>query len=472
MGSAQREANMTHAQGSFGRVVIAEELTFKSAPEAIVEDCEDAWNEQVVTGVTASIDAVDFKVGAGSAKFDIADPAVVGVLGSEVINIASLANYTHIVAWVKSSIALNANDLQLLLDDTANCASPLETLNIPALAANAWTSLKLTLANPATDISLLSVGLKMAVDKGAFIFHIDDVRAIKDGFYMPFISESFRMSRNLDTSKVIRSSRNPNAPVRGNREIGGDIPTEINPHMGRLFKHLLGSYTRTGAGPYVHTFKCGPLPVGLQIEKWFEDIGKYIRYNGCKIARLTLEVNPDGILPVTWSVMGAKETVVTLPFDGAPTDFGHTPFDGFEATINQGGAPLAIATKVALSYDNDLDGSVFVIGGGGERYSLPAGIAKVNGQVTALFEDLTLYNLAVAHTETSLQVILTKGSGDGTAGNEKLTFNFDEIILKPQAPVIAGPRGVLVELPFEAYYNNDADASAMWIELKNAQANL
>ncbi len=131
---------------------------------------------------------------------------------------------------------------------------------------------------------------------------------------------------------------------------------------------------------------------------------------------------------------------------------------------------MGIATKFDFSIDNALDGSVFVIDGTGERYSLPAGIVKVTGNLTALFEDMTLYQLAVDHTETTLQVVLTKGTGAGSAGNEKLTFNFDEAIFKPQAPVIAGPAGVLVELPWEAYYDNAAAASAIWIELKNAQA--
>jgi hypothetical protein len=158
-----------------------------------------------------------------------------------------------------------------------------------------------------------------------------------------------------------------------------------------------------------------------------------------------------------------------LPHDGNPTDFGHNPFDGFEAVINQNTTPLAVVTEVSGKIENNLDGSTFVIGGAGERYSINAGKVKVSGKLTALFADMTLYNLALNNTETSLQVVLTKGTGAGTAGNEKLTYNFDEVIFRPQAPVIAGDKGILVELEFEAYYDNDADASALWIELMNAQ---
>ncbi len=464
---------MAQAQGSYGRIVIADELTFKSVPELPIEDCEDAWNEQSGTGVTAEVDAVDFKVGSGAAKFTMTTETGVEIIASEVISIASLASYQRITAWVKSSINLAAGDVQLLLDEHAMCASPLETLNIPALVANTWTHISIDLANPATDLLLTSIGLKQAVDKGAFIFQIDDIRAVKSGLYTPFNSESFRLSRNLYSSNAIRSTRNPNMPARGNYDVAGDITMELNPYVGRLLYHLFGGYAKTGSSsPFTHKFTIGVLPTGMQIEKQFSDIGQYLRYNGVKINSLKVDVKAEGIIQAVFSMMGAKETVATQAHDGNPWDFGHTPFDGFEAVINQGGSPLAVVTEANFTMTNNLDGSTYVIGGGGERNSIPAGIVKVEGQVTALFADMTLYNLAIAHTETSLQIALTKGDGGGTAGNEKLTFNMDEIIFKPQAPVISGPTGVLIELPFEAYYNNDADASALWVELKNAQGNL
>ena len=63
---------MAPAEGSSSIMVIANELTFKSPPSLVVENCEDAWNEQVDGDCTATLDAADFKVGAGSAKFEIA----------------------------------------------------------------------------------------------------------------------------------------------------------------------------------------------------------------------------------------------------------------------------------------------------------------------------------------------------------------------------------------------------------------
>ena len=111
----------------------------------------------------------------GRGDFNIADSAIVGILGSEAISSIDISASTTVTLQVQSSVATNSGDMQLLLDDTANCASPLETLDLPALVADKWTSVVLTLANPASDVAIISVGLKMAVDKGAFRFTIDNI---------------------------------------------------------------------------------------------------------------------------------------------------------------------------------------------------------------------------------------------------------------------------------------------------------
>lgn len=143
----------------------------------VVEDCEDAWDEQVVSGVTSEIDTGDKKEGAASVKLTMADGAAVGVLASEVVAL-DLTNHRRITLWIKSSIITASGDLQLLLDEHADCASPLETLSLPALAADTWTAMTLTLATPANLGSIISVGLKQAVDLGVCIIHLDAIKAI------------------------------------------------------------------------------------------------------------------------------------------------------------------------------------------------------------------------------------------------------------------------------------------------------
>lgn len=286
-----------------------------------------------------------------------------------------------------------------------------------------------------------------------------------DAHVLPFVTESIRLNRNLISSNTIRSSRNPQAPVRGNVDVSGDVSFELSPQYGKLFKHIFGGYDVAGGpAPYTHTYKIGALPKGLCIEKQFTDLttDKYFLYNGCKINSFKLAAKPEGMIDCSVSILGAKETVGAATFDATATDNGHTPFDGFSGSINQGGSSLGTVTEIDFTLDNGIDGSTYVMDGTGQRYSLPDGAAKVTGNIKTLFDSDTLYALALAHTETTVELHFTKGAGTGaSAGNEKLSFYFDELIFKPQAPVISGPTGLLVELPFEAYYNDDADASAL-----------
>lgn len=140
----------------------------------VVEDCSDTWNEQAIGGVTLSTTTGKDGNAARATTVGVG----VSILMSEVISV-DLSAYKTIMAWVRSSVATSAGNLQLLLDNTANCASPLETLNIPALLANTWTRVLLHLSNPAALTAVISIGLKQAIDLADGMFDIDDVRALK-----------------------------------------------------------------------------------------------------------------------------------------------------------------------------------------------------------------------------------------------------------------------------------------------------
>jgi len=154
-------------------LAIEEAAIFDNATLEIVEDCEDAWVAEA--NVTATADA-DCKVGTKSSKLAVADAAGAGVLlATEVIASADLTSYEYINMWVKSSVALDAGDMQLLLDDTASCASPIKFLDIPALSAGTWTLVQMDLGDASGLTAVISVGAKQIVDKGAFDLYLDHI---------------------------------------------------------------------------------------------------------------------------------------------------------------------------------------------------------------------------------------------------------------------------------------------------------
>ncbi len=144
----------------------------------LIEDCEDDWQGIVGEVDSNSADTTDFQVGSASVKLEIAAGASAGNRAAiEDFASIDLSQHNSVSLRVKSSIALDSGDYQLLLDDTAACVSPIETLDIPALSANIWTKVVLTLASPSSDTAIISVGIKTIVDKGAFTLRIDHIEA-------------------------------------------------------------------------------------------------------------------------------------------------------------------------------------------------------------------------------------------------------------------------------------------------------
>ena len=291
---------------------------------------------------------------------------------------------------------------------------------------------------------------------------------------LPFLSESMSQSRPLIRTNVMRGNRNLTKPTRGNKDVAGNIKTELDPYMGILLKHLLGVNTDSGAGPYTHTIKVGALPVSLCIEKQFTDLTQveYFLYNGVRIGKGRFDLKSEGYIDFGLDFVGQKETVATSSFHGSPTDLGHVPFEAYEATLKEGGSAIANVSNVKFDVSNDLDGTNFVIGGSGQRRALPAGKTIVTGSLTALFEDVTLYTKAANLTESSLEIILSRGDGLGSAGNESLDILIPELVYEQKSPPITGPKGVLVDLNFSGFYDNDGNASSIMMTLKNTMVTL
>ncbi len=289
--------------------------------------------------------------------------------------------------------------------------------------------------------------------------------ASPDGKIVPFVRESLSSKKNLIESNSITGNRNKKAPGGGNIDVSGDIEVELSDTAYTLLlKHLLGTNVTTGASdPYTHTMKVGDLPVGLVIDKGFTDIAQYFKYNGIRVAGATFRFPTEGICTATFRLVGAKETVGSSTYDATPTSYTHVPFNAFQATILEGGSSIAIVKDVEFSIENDLDLDGYTIGGAGERRSLPEGFAIVTGTLTALFEDVTLYNKAKNMTETSLKITLDRGITPARS----IEFLIPELVYEQNAPVIESSKGVLVKLPFRSYYDNSTEATSLQVIIKN-----
>ena len=146
-----------------------------------IHDCESAFDETVDSNFTVSLDSQDKKHGTNSCKFVIAAGASAGDFATDSITSTDISGYDYLEFWIKSTVNVSSvGDLRILLDDTASCGSPIETLHVPALSADTWTFCRVGLDNPETDTAIISVGLEYETDLGACTIWLDDIKVVKN----------------------------------------------------------------------------------------------------------------------------------------------------------------------------------------------------------------------------------------------------------------------------------------------------
>jgi hypothetical protein len=465
---------MAQINGADSKIVIMPEDTLKTVPVLTIHDCEAAWDELVDADATVTADTSVYKRGTKSAKFVIADGMSAGdIIATDNFTAKDLSGYTYVQLWVYSSVALDAGDIQLLLDNTAQCASPIETLDIPAITAtNTWTCCTIALAAAVSDTAIVSVGAKFTVDKGACTIYFDNIRALNTrGQLIPFNTATLGMTMELEESNAIASGRQPLMPTGGTIGGTGNITVELNPFHTSFLKHVFGSCTTTNPGAYYqHVFKIDSLPTGLAIEVQ-HTVGLLYKVYHCKINSFKLTQNATGKVMCDFGVEVASEEAFTTytSLDEDPINNGHAPFSAkFGAFYEGGSLASGTCTNMSITLNNDITGEP-TIGSAGVKDSLAEGRAKVDFSIETLFKDSAIFTKAQNETESSLKLENMNGTGAGTAGNEKITIEMDEVKYALPQQNIDGPRGMKLMFSGIAYYNDDSDANALTVTVLNSQ---
>ena len=140
--------------------------------------CGTTFDETTDSDITQSLDTKDNKQGTQALKLVMAAGLSAGDFITDSITSADISGYDTIEMWIKSTVATSAGNLKLLLDDSAACASPLETLSIPALTANTWTFVRMSLSAPQNATAIISIGFEYDSDLGACTIWLDDIVAV------------------------------------------------------------------------------------------------------------------------------------------------------------------------------------------------------------------------------------------------------------------------------------------------------
>jgi hypothetical protein len=277
--------------------------------------------------------------------------------------------------------------------------------------------------------------------------------------------------------ETIAAGRGVLEPIPGNIDVGGPLNGNLGGQsFGKLLKNLLGIVNTSGAGPYQHVITIGDLTTWLLFEldngATLAGTSRYMKYRDCKIASATFTFKDSGFIDCSFTIMGADGIKSATPLDASITDLGHKSFSAFSGILKEGGSVFASATEITLTIDNDLSGDGYVFGGQGVRQDIAEGQCKVSGSVTGLLnsDGQAIVDKGIDDTETSLEISVQDGVGDGTSGNEKCTFLVQQMKYGVAVPGVDGPAGRVFSVDFSAYLSG-AD-SGLEITLENAVATI
>ncbi|SEP36761.1 phage tail tube protein [Propionispora vibrioides] len=285
------------------------------------------------------------------------------------------------------------------------------------------------------------------------------------GYNMPFNQSKIGIKQNLIESSTIRGRRDKEQPAIGNIDVSGSITLPVDQiGIGYWLAAMFGSPATTGSGdPYTHVFKVTDGQPSLVLEQQYPDIATYETFNGCKINKFSFTYGGDTELTAQMELLGAQRTVNTTPFTANLTEVPLVKYNNFQGSLEEGGAPLAIVTEANLQVDFGLDGNSYAIGSGGCRTALPEGTLQVSGNIKAFFEDAVLLNKAINNTKTSLNFKFTNGT-------HSLGFFMEEVVLQQTSPGIEDEKGIIINLPFKAFYSSGAGGSILVATLVNSYA--
>ena len=152
----------------------------------VLDDFESIsdWHQELNVALTD--EGTIKKVGSNSMKVAVAADFTTGLMCStdDFSPVVNVTAYAGIDVWVYSSIALNVNEISIVLaEDSAGVkTNNYETFLLPAIAATTWTHVRVT--GTFSDLNVVkSLGIYGEVDVGACSLYFDDLRVSESGLW-------------------------------------------------------------------------------------------------------------------------------------------------------------------------------------------------------------------------------------------------------------------------------------------------
>jgi flagellin-like protein len=176
--SAERGKETIHAglKGARSSLEIKGSVIANGVKDVTLSLGDTAWTGS--TNVTSTVDSTDKKHGTGSADLLLDASFTTGLVAYDDLNTTvDLSSIDTIDIWIKYGTTTSSGDLELILDDSAGCASSLENIDLPQLAGGTWKLVTLTISDNSDMTAIQCVGINLVTDDGSQTINVDNIVA-------------------------------------------------------------------------------------------------------------------------------------------------------------------------------------------------------------------------------------------------------------------------------------------------------
>lgn len=172
-----QEATVAGVDQVTGAIELVGDLKADGQPATVLTTVDGAGGWAMSANVTGAAETADFKEGAAALTLTVASGFGTGLIASEDLgSTVDLSAHFAASLWIKSGTTLAAGVLELVLDDSAGCGSPEESLTIGALTASTWSQPRINVSDASALTAVACVGITAASDPGAVTLQLDPLQ--------------------------------------------------------------------------------------------------------------------------------------------------------------------------------------------------------------------------------------------------------------------------------------------------------
>ena len=153
-------------------------LEYDYDPRLLLDSCEALWTASDATNIVMSLNTASAVVGTYCNKAAVDAGAAAGAYIYKALPATTdLSNYNQIAFWIKCSVGASAGDFIIGLCSDVAGATPVVSMNVPALTGGALKLVVVDIPDPSLCSAIKSIEVEYNTDLGACDFYIDDIRA-------------------------------------------------------------------------------------------------------------------------------------------------------------------------------------------------------------------------------------------------------------------------------------------------------